>query len=298
MFLFGAGVTISHAAFLDQIYQYSLLLQSDDVLFGYSTLHWLTGWIAFLAGTFLGATRIITKQKASPELQLRLIEQHKITHIFNGTHHMILLVKCKALEKANLSSVRCYATGGSKIPYELAARLDSLLPNGFVCCLYGMSEAAGCVALQSKFAPSLGQLVNGSTAKVIDDNGSRCGVGIDGEICFKLKYKFLGYYGNQTATNELFDSEGFIMTGDLGHFDENGVLHLVDRKKELLKYSNYHIAPSEIETFLMEVPNVKSVCIVGLPDPEDVGDLLAAVIVRYDNLQTTEQEISNIVAGK
>lgn len=93
--------------------------------------------------------------------------------------------------------------------------------------------------------------------KIIDESGKRCGVNVDGEICVKMQYKFLGYHGNPKGTDEFFDEEGFMKTGDIGHFDADADLFIVDRKKELLKYCNFQIAPSEIDAFLTESPNIQ-----------------------------------------
>lgn len=132
--------------------------------------------------------------------------------------------------------------------------------------------------------------------KIVDDDGNRCGVNVDGEICLKTTYKFIGYYNNREATEELFDKEGFLKTGDIGHFDEDGDLFIVDRKKDLLKYCNFQISPSEIDSYLIESPAIKSACVVGIPDPL-VTDLPAAVVVRADGSNITEEEICNMVAG-
>ena len=139
--------------------------------------------------------------------------------------------------------------------------------------------------------------VNASKVKIIDDDGNRCGVHIDGEICIKTNYKFIGYYNNREATEELFDEENFIKTGDVGHFDEDGDLYIVDRKKDLLKYCNFQISPSEIDSYLIESSDIKSACVVGIPDPL-VTDLPAAVVVRAQGSTITEEEIVNMVAGK
>lgn len=162
-----------------------------------------------------------------------------------------------------------------------------------------MSEAAGFISSELMGpcrSDSVGQLVNCVLVKIIDDEGNRCGAGIDGQICVKLNYKFLGYYGNQSATDEIIDNESFLMTGDVGHFDEDGFLHIVDRKKDLLKYRGFQISPSEIEAFLINLPKIRSVCVVGIPNDVS-GDLPAAVVVRNSN-DISKKEIFDSVSGK
>lgn len=249
-------------------------------------------------GTYYGGTRVITKQLFSPELQLRLIERYKVTLCVGAPYHLTLLLGCEAIKRTDLSSMKCYMVGGGKIPSSVPIEMNKYLPNGKVRSIYGMSEAAGFISTEvmgTNKCGSAGQLVNCVTVKIVDLEGRRCDVGIDGEICIKLNYKFLGYYGNKTATSEVFDDEGFLMTGDVGHFDGDGFLYLVDRKKDLLKYQNFQISPSEIEAFLIRLPQIKLVCVVGVPDDAG-GDLIAAVVVR-NSQDISEKEISDAVAS-
>lgn len=255
--------------------------------------------MTLLLGILNGATRIITTQRFTPELQLHLIEKHRITYTLNATHQIALITKCERFRTADLSSWRILAVGGSKVPFHLKTQLIPRILNGSVAVAFGMSEIAGCLTFDYptvREKDTVGRLIAGSCIKIVDDDGERCGVNVDGEICVKMTYKFLGYYGNQKGTDELFDEEGFIKMGDIGHFDADGNLYVVDRKKELLKYCNFQISPSEIDAFLICSPGIKSVCVVGIPDAV-VTDLPAAVVVRADGSKITEKDVFDLVAG-
>lgn len=262
-------------------------------------MYWLTGFLILLVGTITGATRVVTKQTFSPELLSHLIEEYKITFLLNAPHQVTLTLKHETFKKTNFSSVKYWMVGGSKAPSSTVIEVNKYLTNGGIYNIYGMSEVAGAIStelLESRKTDSVGQLMYSMTAKIVDEFGERCGTGIDGEVCLKSNYKFLGYYGNEKATKELFDDEGFMMTGDIGHFDEGGFLCLVDRKKDLLKYQNFQISPSEIESFLLNLPQVKSACVIGIPD-NVAGDLPAAAIVRNSD-SISKKEIFDAVAGK
>lgn len=170
--------------------------------------------------------------------------------------------------------------------------MQQFLLNGDVYAVYGMSETAGGISSNYPVPRpgSVGQLLSGLTVKIIDDNGNRCGVDKDGEICVLLQHPFLGYYGDADATNASVDSEGWLHTGDLGHFDVDGYLFVVDRLKDILKYGNYQISPSEIEGAILQHRGVSSVCLVGIPDVVWT-DLPAAVVVKNDTVDLSEQEI-------
>lgn len=117
-------------------------------------------------------------------------------------------------------------------PYheQVQTECSTKFPNGTVHVSYGLSK----VALNMSGKDVVGQLLSCYRVKIIDDDGNRRGINENGEICIRCRYKFLCYFGNQNATNEVFDDEGFFLIGDIGHFDENGDLTIVDRKKELI----------------------------------------------------------------
>lgn len=114
----------------------------------------------------------------------------------------------------------------------------------------------------------------------------------------RITSKFVGYYGNQQATDETIDDDGFILSGDLGYFDVDGELHITGRKKELLKYCNFPISPSEIDAYLTESPNIEAACVIGISDTKMATDLPAAVVVRAKGSTITEKDVSDMVAGK
>lgn len=188
---------------------------------------------------------------------------------------------------------------GAAVHEELCHRMKKYLPGGDIYVVYGMSEAAGIITVNYPDARpgSVGQLACGTSVKIIDDEGNHCAIGERGEICLKMRYDFLGYYGNEEETTKTLDSNGFIHSGDVGYFDEDGFLYLVDRKKDILKYKNNQISPSEIENIILKLDGIKNVCVVGIPDME-CTDLPAAVIIRSENSRVTEKEIYDIVAGE
>lgn len=273
---------------------------SSDVMLCFSSLYWISGVVTLLAGTLCGATRIITSHGFSPELQLRLIEKYKATFTLNAPLHILLMMKCDRFSKTDISSIKYLYIGGSKAPFHIKTDIVQHIPNGNIIDVYGMSELVGGISFH--FYPSMsgkdstGRLMSGCCIKIVDDHGNRCGVNVDGEICIKMSHRFLGYYGNQKATDDLIDEEGFVVSGDIGHYDDDGDLFITGRKKDLMKYCNMQISPAEIDSFLTESPDIKSACVVGIPDA--MGDLPAAVIVRAEGSSISEKNIFDMTAGK
>lgn len=273
-------------------------MKRDDVFLALSPITWINSFRHLLIATLNGATTIITTKGFTPELQLRLIEQYRVTCLVNLPIQLTLTLKNDSLSTTDMSSVRALFIGGNKVPLYLKTAINRKLTNGSVYTVYGLTEMAGMVATdypKSCENDSVGQLAAGIKAKIIDDDGNRCGVNVDGEICLKAAYKFLGYYKNETATAELFDEEGFILSGDIGHFDEDGYLYIVDRRKNIIFYYGSAIVPSALENYLMELPGIKSVCVVGIDCI--VYSLPTAVIIREEKSTITEAEIIEMIAG-
>lgn len=118
-----------------------------------------------------------------------------------------------------------------------------------------------------------------------------------GEIYVMTPLRFLGYANNEEATRNAFDAIGWLKTGDLGYLTEEGDVFIVDRKKDMIKYLNYQVAPSELELCIQKMEGVKVVCVVGIPDIIS-GDLPAAVIVKEPKSFLTEKDVIDQIASK
>jgi acyl-CoA synthetase (AMP-forming)/AMP-acid ligase II len=123
------------------------------------------------------------------------------------------------------------------------------------------------------------------------------GVDEDGEICIKGPQVMVGYLGNQAATDAIFDREGWLHTGDIGHIDADGHMFIVDRLKELIKYNGFQVPPAELEALLLTHPAIADAAVVGLPD-ESAGEIPVAHVVLRPGAEATPEEIMEFVAGQ
>jgi 4-coumarate--CoA ligase len=103
-----------------------------------------------------------------------------------------------------------------------------------------------------------------------------------------------GYFGNSTATDATIDREGWLHTGDVGIFDEEGHLRIVDRVKELIKYKGFQVPPAELEALLITHPAVADVAVIGVPDDE-AGELPKAFVVKKPDAEVTAEELQAFV---
>jgi 4-coumarate--CoA ligase len=132
------------------------------------------------------------------------------------------------------------------------------------------------------------------TFQVVSDDEKTLGPNEIGEIRVMSQIRFLGYANKPKETRDAFDEQGWFKTGDLAYFTEDGEIFIVDRKKEMIKYLNYQVSPSELESHISKMDGVIAVCVVGIPDIIS-GDLPTAVVVKARNSQLEEVDIHDEV---
>lgn len=292
-------MNLSHAAILDKMPRLSRIIGASDIVLAYSDLCGVSV-IRYLIGSILnGAARIVHQDEFTVERFLEIIEKFNVTYTLTPVYQTVQLLNHPLIETANLSSLRHYTSGGMKLPLDVIERMNKYLKNGKLCQSFGLSESAGTIALNLNHLSndSVGQLISGAEAKILNEQGDRLGVNESGELCVKLPYMFLGYIPNGSNECTYFDSEGFFRTGDIARFDENADLFILDRKREIFESDGNHVFPSEIEEFLNQIEGVKQSCVVPISDKK--GDHLpAAVIVRSEKSMCTEESIYNSVLSK
>lgn len=116
-----------------------------------------------------------------------------------------------------------------------------------------------------------------------------------GEILFRGPNMMKGYYKNSKATKGTITEDGWLRTGDIGYYNEDGLLFVTDRLKELIKVNALQVAPAELEHILRNHPDVNEAAVVGIPHPK-CGEVPKAFIVRRPGSKTTEAEIQDYVA--
>jgi 4-coumarate--CoA ligase len=150
----------------------------------------------------------------------------------------------------------------------------------------------------TEFIPNnMGLVCRNTELKIVDINtGQSLGPNVDGEICVRGPKMFSGYLNNIEATKEAIDSDGWLHTGDIGHYDQNERIFITDRLKEMIKFGTFPISPTEIEQFLLTHESVAEVTVVGVKHESETQWPRAYVKVKNDK-SVTEEELKNFVAG-
>jgi long-chain acyl-CoA synthetase len=230
----------------------------------------------------------------SPGAVLTAIQRDRAT-IFEGVPTMFAdLLSQPDLESYDLSSLRIAISGGASIPAPVLdafeARFGLVILEG-----YGMTETASTITFNLSATErrpySVGKPIWGTQTQVWGEDGRPLPPGREhvGEIVTRGVHVMKGYLNHPEATASAFTG-GWLHTGDLGYFDQDGFLFIVSRKKELIIRGGYNVYPSEIENVLHGHPAVAEVAVVGIPDAR-LGEDVMAVVIRRPAMDVLEAEL-------
>lgn len=170
----------------------------------------------------------------------------KVTVLLVVPPIMVLLSKTSLLDKYDTSSIKYAASTAAPLNKETVEAVQKRLPQLIIRQFYGMSEGGTfCTQTDSLCKPgSVGGLRTGVYGKVIDtETGKVLGANSPGELLFKSDGIMKGYVGDSDATKASFDPDGWLHTGDVGFYDNDGEFFIVDRLKELIKYKGWLLHP-------------------------------------------------------
>lgn len=283
------GVCLSHAHLISgELFSDAL---NAGPLFNFSPLFWMTGVFAAHNSVLYTRSRVITTKPFSAETFFSIIQQYQAEDIFTPPSAIAAIQSHPSYRTVQLGSVKRWLIGGSTVAPEIISSLRERFMTIDVKPIYGCSEF-GCVT--SPMLPA-GSLAKNLTVKIIDENGRKLGPNEKGEICLQYQYKFLKYLNNEEMTIKAFDDEGFYKTGDIGYFDSEGFLHVVDRIKDIIKYMNFQISPSDLEDIILKIPGVGQVCVAGIPTKDQSSELATAVIVKQPGSSLSAKEVVDTV---
>ncbi|XP_049536845.1 uncharacterized protein LOC125951821 [Anopheles darlingi] len=290
------GVCWSHAHLINMFGCYPI--SDSTVSFNFSPLYWGSGLFTLIGSFGTAATRLITRKSFCVETFFKAVEQYRANFIFMPPAYAIEVVRHERASQVDFSSIKRMALGGSFVSEELRDRFDRLLPNGRTFNTIGISEIAWVTCdIGQRKRGSVGTPMTNVSVKIVDEvTGQDLGVGERGEVLFRFLEPFNGYYGNPEATKAAIDERGYTRSGDIGHFDEDGYLFLMDRQKDIFKYRNFTISPSELESIISRLDGVREVCVVAVPeDAEKTSEMPAAVIVRQAGSTLDAAQVINFV---
>uniref|UniRef100_A0A182QAB0 AMP-dependent synthetase/ligase domain-containing protein n=1 Tax=Anopheles farauti TaxID=69004 RepID=A0A182QAB0_9DIPT len=283
------AVRISHAQLIAP-FQRVTQLDRDDTIFCFSTLYWISGLQMLMTGTLNGVRRVITARRSTPALAIEMCQRYRVTLLL-VTPSMASDIVRTLPPTERLESVRLFAIGGATVPVHLCTEIETrvlVAGRGRTFVGYGTSETGNIAYQLVPRKDSVGFLLPNITAQVVNEDGLHVGPNELGELIVRSPYPFLGYQGNTEATRAFLTADGFMRTGDIVRFDNDGFLFLHDRKREIFKYDGYQIAPATLEARISELPGVRYVVVVGMPEPNQPYNGLATALIVRDSTVSPE----------
>jgi len=274
--------------------------RQDDVFISFLPFHHIYGFTYFLCGSiYLGATQVVMGRFHAEEC-LRLVEKNGVTVIFGVQPALLAFLSVPQLERFDLSALRYIWIGAAPLAPSVARSIQEKFRVP-IARHYGLSEASPTTHCNPPDHPkegSVGIAVSDLEDKIMDwDEGTRqMKPGEPGELAVRGPNVFQGYWKHPEDT-KLALRGGWLYTGDIAWMDEEGYVFILDRKKEMIKYRGYQIAPAELEALLMEHPAVKDCAVVGIPE-ENLGEIPKAFIVRKDHQALSAEEVMAFVAER
>jgi acyl-CoA synthetase (AMP-forming)/AMP-acid ligase II len=238
------------------------------------------GLIVVLLHALASGATVVSMPRFDAEAMLRAIQDHGISQVLIPPPVLQFLAHHPVVDRFDLSSLKLVGCGGAPPGADLtraaADRLGCPVAEG-----YGMTEASPMIAVsplerEDVRHGSVGLLMPGTEAQIVE-----------GEVWVRGPQLMRGYLGDEAATAATIDADGWLHTGDLGRFDDDGYLYLGDRLKELIKVKGFQVAPAELEGVLRSHPAVADAAVVRVPDPE-TGERPKAFVVARGELDRDE----------
>jgi 4-coumarate--CoA ligase len=299
------GVCLSHGNMISNLLQMDLIdgpaIPQDHKLYSPLPFFHIYGFLlSVLYSAWKGNELITTSGRFDLETFCSLVQEHKPERAHLVPPIILGLGKHPVVDNYDLSSIKMIITAAAPLGLETEAITKKRLGTN-IKQAWGMSELSPLGTMNSDFnvkTGSVGPLVPSTYGKILDvDTGKSLGPNESGELVIKGPQVMMGYLNDTEKTEECLSDKGWLRTGDLAYYDEDGFFYLTDRIKELIKVRGFQVAPAELEELILNNEHVQDVAVVQIPD-EVSGELPRAYVVlkpSADPNEVTEQYLKDWV---
>ena len=273
----------------------------DDVVLGVLPFFHIYGMVVIMATTFATGATVVTLPKFDPPEFLATMQEYKVTVGMLVPPICIFLAKHPMVDQFDLTSLRMIFSGAAPLDAATEAACSNRL-NGVVMRQgSGMTELAPVSHLNPRpgsAAPiktgTIGKIVPNMECKIVcSDTGAELGPNSVGELWMRGPNRMVGYLNRPDANAETITADGFLKSGDIGFYDEDGYFTISDRIKDLIKVKGFQVAPAELEGLLLSHPMVADCAVIGVPD-DLAGEVPKAFVMLKPGVEGTEATASDI----
>jgi acyl-CoA synthetase (AMP-forming)/AMP-acid ligase II len=257
----------------------------------------IAGFQRFLITLFLGGKNVLMKS-FDPIRFLATIQEEKTTATLMVPTQITMLTRVPDLNQYNRDSIVPFQFGAAPSGLKLLQEIKAIFPNADPQHCYGITETSATASYLpgSEFQKKMGSIGKKGhgyiniEVKVLNEQLEDVKPGEVGEIIIRGPNVMMGYYKNPEATSEAFYEGGWYKTGDMGIYDEEGYLFIVDRKKDMIISGGENIYCPEVESILTSHPKIAEASAIGYPD-DLWGEVVRAIVVKKAGQDLTEQEV-------
>ena len=274
----------------------------DRMLVTMPTFH--AGAIGLITAVHARGGAAILQRQYDPAEAVNLLASEQIT-IMHQAPVMLQAMLNAAKASARFESVRMVMYAAAPMPIHTLRHALKTMPAAGFLNLYGLSEGAVTSlppelhtdgADAENILRSVGFPLPGLRIRIVDDTGREVAAGAAGEISVRSDALFRGYWNDDAATLKVL-RDGWFHTGDVGRIDDRGLLHLLDRKKDIIVSGGENVYSPEVEDVVRELPEIQACAVVGAPD-ERWGEAVCAVVVIRPGASVTLSALQTHVRSR
>jgi long-chain acyl-CoA synthetase len=307
------GAMITHRNTISNIMSIRLWLNWEwgigTALSGFPFFH-IAGLTVCESFIYLGWTQCLVPDPRNALSICNQIKQYAPSGLVNVPSLYQILINFKKFKRLDHSKLEVCISAASPFPIESQKQLESIVGEGKLLELYGMTELSPVATMNpSKGKRKLGTVgmpIQNVDLKIVDpDTEKAVPLGEPGEIWVKGPLVMKGYYNKPEETKKTITPDGYMKTGDVGIMDEDGYIRIVDRTKDMLIVGGFKVFSSKVEDTLTEHPAIGSLAIIGEPNPDRPGSEIVNAYIQLDpdykydgNEEALKEEIINFAKEK
>jgi long-chain acyl-CoA synthetase len=286
----GAMLTHKNILFTAQNVCYHEQTKLSDKALCFMPLNHVFGGIHIMNGTFYGCATLVLHKSFDLDEVLDSIQANGVTRFYAVPTVYIRLINSPRAPEKFKSVTYCFSAATSMASEIVRQWQDKF--NLTIHESYGMTETASLVTFNHLYRHrigSVGTMAGVVEVRLVDSNGDPVPVGETGEITIRGPNIMKGYFNRPEETKETL-KDGWLYSGDIGRFDQEGYLYVVDRIKDLIISGGLNVYPSEVEGVLYTHPAIDECAVVGMPHAE-YGEAVTAFVIPNNDLKVTEAEL-------
>jgi amino acid adenylation domain-containing protein len=298
------GVMLTHRNMLTAATSITRYLENveDDVILGVLPLAFDYGLYQMIMAFKMGARLVLERSFTYPAQVLKVVVEEKVTGFPGVPTIYAILAEMKTLNEHDFSAIRYVTNTAAALPVKHITVLSRLFPKAKIFSMYGLTECKRCTYLPpadlERKPTSVGIAIPNTELWLVDENDERVAPGETGQLVIRGATVMRGYWDKPEATAKKLrpgplPGELVLYTGDLCKQDEEGYLYFVARMDDVIKSRGEKVAPKEVETSITNIPGVKEVAVIGVPD-EILGQAVKAFVVLEEGVTMTERDLQKL----